>query len=715
MFAATRRLLAALLAIASGITAAQNLVVNGDFARGGDPPPGWVREKETAAKGTIRVVDGVLEIAPNGANTPSAKPLGIGQAIDATALAGKSLSVSAQLGMRSPATGAVVGLHALRSDGSEIGHVHLRGSQAGGALSEQTGTLTIPPDEKPKLLILFAVAEGTGGTALFDSIRVATGIQNPAARAPAAPASASAAAAPAPSGYAVRVAVDAAARGRTIPRGLYGVNIEWWRNANGLWDEGADRLTPELVAYSKSLGTTLIRFPGGFLGDTYNWKEAVGPRKSRRPQVSNPSSGEKSPPNLGTDEAIQFAGAIGADLLLTANVGTGTAKLAADWVRYMKEAHQRNPNGPRVQGWEIGNEVYHKGDASGGSMTPEAYADKLRDFAREIRAVDPQARIGAIGLENYPTFPFNSHRNWTEVVMKRAGADIDFYSVHNGYAPVAPDDNANPREVYQALWAAPLMIADNLRLTAEQIRRYAPRERADQIRIAVTEWAPLFHVLPSSAWIDHSKTLGSALFVADTLRVFVQDDRVDIATFFKLNEPSFLGLLGVRGNQWIRNASYFAFLLYTRHFGTIVVSSRAEGPTYDNVKAGIVPAMKRVPLLESLASLSDDGSVLYVMLINKSIDTAADIELALNAFNPGAGTAHLLTGASPDSNTGSELPRVPGIRWARQVNVDAAKHFDRGSPAEISFTSTPLQDIGRPLRYRLPPHSVVSLELRLKR
>ena len=689
------------------LAAGQNLVINGDFARAGDPPPGWVEEREAASKGTLRVSNGVLELFPNAANTPSAKPLGIGQAIDASAMAGKTMTISARIGLRAPATGAVVGLHALRADGSEIGMVHLRRAQSGDGLETETGALVIPPNEAPKLLILFAVAEGLGGAAQFGSITV-TSESVSAPRVGATPTIAT--------GYAAKVTVDATAHGRAIPRDLYGVNVEWWRNANGLWDERGDRLDPGVVQLTKALRPSLIRFPGGFLGDAYAWREATGPRKDRPAMVANPGSGEKGKPNFGTDELVQFAGAIDANLLLSANLGTGTAKMAADWVRYMKNLRQAHPDGPRVQWWEMGNELYHKGDASGGSLTPEAYADKLQTFAREMRAVDPSIRIGAIGMENYPTFPFNSYRDWDEIVLKRAGSDIDFLAVHNAYAPVGPDDRANPLDVYRALWAAPLMIADNLRTVAEQIRRYAPSDRVEHIRIAVTEWAPLFQVVPSSAWIDHSKTLGSALYVADVLRVFIQNDRVDTATFFKLNEPSFLGLIGVRSGAWAPNASYYAFQLYTEHFGTTLLSSRVEGPTYDSVQAGIVPAMKRVPLLESVASLSADGSRLYVILINKSANQPAEIALGIGGFDAVSGDAQLLTGASPDSNTGTELPRVPGIQWARQVNVDSsARQFDHGAPSEVTFTSVPLPRVGKAFSYRLPPHSVVSLELRLKR
>jgi alpha-N-arabinofuranosidase len=696
--------LAGLWFLAAGSAAtAQNLVVNGDFARGGDPPPGWAKEPEAARKGQVRVAGGVLELAPNAANTtPSAKPLGVGQAIDAASLAGRSLAVSVRLGLSAPATAAIVGLHALRADGAEIGRVQLRRTRPGPGLETFSEELVLPPGEVPKRLILYAVAEGLGGLAQFGAITVTAG-QRPAAAGGGA-------------AYAARVSVDAAAQGRAIPRALYGVNIEWWRNANGLWDEKANRLDPAPLALAAALRPSLIRFPGGFLGDHYDWRPATGPRGSRPAIPENPGEGRKVPPHFGTDELIEFANATGADLLLSANLGTGTARMAADWVRYLKDAQRRNPAGPRVQFWEMGNELYGKGEGPAVTLTPEAYVGKLRAFVPAMRAADPAIRVGAIGMENYATFPFNAYPRWNETVLKQAGELIDYFAVHNAYAPVGVPDRADPRDVYRALWAAPLMVAENLQTVAGQIRRFAPPGSAERIRIAVTEWAPLFHVSPSSAWVDHSKTLGSALYVADILRVFIQNDRVDAAAFFKLNEPSFLGLMGARQGQWVPNATYYAFQLYTRHFGEKVVRSRSQAPTYDSVKAGIVPAMKAVPLLESVASLSADGETLFVMLINKSIDRRADVSLDVAGFDSAGAVAHLLTGASPDSNTGTELPRVPGIRWARQANVDErARHLDRGAPHEVSFTSAPLAATGRPISYSVPPHSVASLELRRRR
>ena len=104
------------------------------------------------------------------------------------------------------------------------------------------------------------------------------------------------------------------------------------------------------------------------------------------------------------------------------------------------------------------------------------------------------------------------------------------------------------------------------------------------------------------------------------------------------------------------------------------------------------------------------------MLVNKSADAPADVAVDVTGGAVRAGVAHLLTGASPDANSGAELPNVPGLRWGAQVNVDAqARHFDRGAPSAIAFTSTPLRLAGPAgVVYRLPPHSVASLELALR-
>jgi hypothetical protein len=94
---------------------------------------------------------------------------------------------------------------------------------------------------------------------------------------------------------------------------------------------------------------------------------------------------------------------------------------------------------------------------------------------------------------------------------------------------------------------------------------------------------------------------------------------------------------------------------YTDHFdarGRL----RRDSPTLRQRARGHRPRDEVGPAVESVASLSEDGATLFVMLINKSIDQAAEVRLGISGFEPaGAGApAHR---PAPDSKRGA-----PGSR-----------------------------------------------------
>ena len=125
--------------------------------------------------------------------------------------------------------------------------------------------------------------------------------------------------------------VDAGVKLGTVPPGIYGTNVEWFNNANGLWKQGG--LDENLVRLAREQGVTTVRFPGGTLSDFYDWRDGVGPRsmRPRRPHHTDPGS---SPNPFGTLELMQFCSRIGAKPLLTVNAGNNDPELAAAWVDY---------------------------------------------------------------------------------------------------------------------------------------------------------------------------------------------------------------------------------------------------------------------------------------------------------------------------------------------------------------------------------------------
>ena len=701
----------------AGLVAGSQLLQNGGFEEGGNPAPrGWIRDMDrTGGKGSVeserddpRSGQAALVLKPTQRNDKE-NPLAIAQIIPAAAWRGKHVEFSGFLAAEGGAT-AMLGM--LTIAGGKASNLVIE-AEAGSAWTQHKRVYAVPDDPAVQLVLTLMV-NGTGGQARFDDLSVV-------------PLMAGTAPAPAPAA-AARKEVQAASLKATaevdtlqvirdIPRTLFGTNVEWRWNATALWQEKEERADPHLTALTRDLGVTLIRFPGGVYSDFYHWKKAIGPRARRAELKHEPGKDDKSRPNFGTDEALAFAQSVGAELLITVNAGTGTAAEAADWVRYV------NARQLRVRYWEVGNELYIKGGSPTNSATidPQTYAARFIEFARAMRAADPRIKIGAIGGENQGRYRLVSYPEWNRIVLQNAGREIDFLAVHNSYAPVGPEERLDVRTVYEAMLAAPLLIRRNLETLERQISQYAP-DRAGKIDVAVTEWGPFFDVQFNSRYIDHSKTLGAALFTASAMKQFIESRATRIANFWMLHDWSVLGAIGSRNAsfpatpEWFPTARYYAFQLYTKHFGEKLITTTVKAPTYDSEPVGWIDSVDDVPFLEIISSLSADGQHLYVMAINKHFDSPIETVITLRGFQPeGTAVVWSLTGSGIDAHTGTQIIRVPGLRIPTQAEDASHRRFTSGSPAEISMTSSSFSRAGSDFTYVFEARSVTSLVLRRAR
>ncbi len=681
-----------------------NLLQNPGF-EAGNSPQGWTPEKRAANKGSIEIASSPvhgglhsLKLVPNGNNYPpgmTANPLGAGQAFPAGPFRGKRVYIAGWLSAEGQAT-AVAGLYTLGLRGG-VQPTELRQSSAGSQLNYLRDEMDVPNDRRILYLIVNLHVEGTSGSATFDDLYV--GLTPPEEReAPVTGASMRA-----------NITVSAGRDVRRIPPTIYGVNLEWIRNGNGIFDPGSDALNEQLVALTKDLGAALLRFPGGIFSDFYHWKNGIGPRRARVSSPHMPGSNDVSPNSFGTDEALEFSRRTGAPLMITVNIATGSPAEAVEWLQYVRA--QTGPGkAPPVIYWEIGNEPYVRGDAAyvkAGGMKPEEYVRRFFAFERALRAADPSIRIGAVTEENYGHIAPRAYPDWTRQILDNAGERADFLSVHNAYAPVVADPAGKTvREVYTAMWAAPKQIASNLRDFSDRLGAHDP---TGHTKIAVSEWGPLFHFVPSSPYVDHVKTLGSALYTASALKSFIEAPRVELANFFKLVDPLFMGLIGMRNGQFVPTASYYALQLYTRHFGEVLVESATEVPEFRNRQVGLVDSASNNPFLEVVASRAENRKKFFIIAINRSFDQDIPAKIHLQDIRPTGGTAWVLSGTGVDANTGTQLPK--GANWAKQANDS---RFEQGGPGEISFKSLRLVDVAQDFEYTFPRLSAVSLEIETK-
>jgi hypothetical protein len=226
-------------------------------------------------------------------------------------------------------------------------------------------------------------------------------------------------AAPAPA--ITHIGVNATNAIRTADARWFGINT-------AIWDGDLD--TPETVSELNEAGFQMLRFPGGSESDDYNW-------------ASNTTDTNTWPWATSFENFALVATTIGANVIITANYGTGTPAEAAAWVR---DSNVTNQYGFKY--WEIGNEEYGtwETDTNVYPHDPYTYATRAQSYIQQMKAADPSIKIGVVvitgqdtdsnGYTNHPATNSATgqvHDGWTPVLLstlRQLGVRPDFAIYH---------------------------------------------------------------------------------------------------------------------------------------------------------------------------------------------------------------------------------------------------------------------------------------------
>jgi hypothetical protein len=400
------------------------------------------------------------------------------------------------------------------------------------------------------------------------------------------------------------VDVDVRAGLATVPDTALGVN-------DAIWD--AQLGSTAVSDLLKSAGVQMMRYPGGSYADIYHWKDNTAP-------------GGYVAPGTDFDTFMASVRRVGAQPMIIANYGTGTAQEAADWVRYANVT-----KGYGAKYWTIGNENYgngHYGSAweadDHADKSPAAYADEVVAYARAMKAVDPTIRIGAVLTTpgNWPDgiVGAGDTDTWNRTVLTRAGAAIDFVDVH--WYP-------GGGSAAEAL-TKPAQISDATYLLRKQIDQYAGG--AGRIGISLTE---------TNAGVGQDTQPG-ALFLADVYSgllengVFtvhwwnVHNGIGTVSTVAGQTDYGDFGMLSsgncTSGNAVCEPPLNTPFAPY--HALSLMGSFARPGDQ-------LVQAGTDNPLVSAHASRRADGD-LAVLLVNKDPDNAHTVALGYHGWTPSA-------------------------------------------------------------------------------
>ena len=184
----------------------------------------------------------------------------------------------------------------------------------------------------------------------------------------------------------VTVSIDTSDVERSLDRSIFGINHRYAFNGYGTFDPETWSVREDFAELYDEAGFGSIRYPGGTISNLFAWKETLGDREDRTPQIHgffNNSGQHGIEPNFGVSEISDFAQAHGSEIVWVYGLGRGDANDAADLVEFLNAEVGTNPNGGTawadvraslghpepydVRYFEIGNEmnqVYAEGTSS---------------------------------------------------------------------------------------------------------------------------------------------------------------------------------------------------------------------------------------------------------------------------------------------------------------------------------------------------------------
>src|SRR5581483_684164 len=499
-----------------------------------------------------------------------------------------------------------------------------------------------------------------------------------------------------------RVQLDATRSERQVSPFLFGMHIEWVEDGLGLMDPEAATLRKPVVDLLKPLRPPVLRFPGGIHADYYDWKLGDGDPSGRGSSV-NVFTGASERHRFGTPEYTALLRELGSQALVTANYGTGTPAMAGAW------AHRFAEIGVFPRFWEVGNEIYLSGPNADGPngkaifRAPEQYAADFAAYRAAIQKDLPDAKVGAIAHLESGAFALApaDDRDWTVKMLAALGTRADFVAVHDAYAPVILNDavdfgtDEGRRRAYRAMYAATLQTQANLDDVAATVARLSPVNQG--VPIAVTEFGPFFGVtrLPDMnvAYVDQSRTLAAALYVASVLDVLIADPRVFLAAYTNPIHRYYGSLITDTPSGLVRTPTYYLYELYrTRFEARLIATEVVTSPSFASSEVGIAKARKAVPDLLAKASTSADGKRLTVMLVNRSLDHALATAIEVKGFAAASADCRMLTAAAPNAINGPALGATVAA----------------GGP-EIRPQEVACEAAGGSIRLTVPPIAIVSV------
>jgi len=315
-------------------------------------------------------------------------------------------------------------------------------------------------------------------------------------------------------------------------------------------------------------------------------------------------------------------------------------------------ANLRRQNGRenpwKVKFWGVGNESW----GCGGNMTPEYYCDQYRRYSTYLN------NYGDNRLYKIACGANSADYNWTEVVMKNIGRQMQGLSLH--YYTIPTGDwgkkgsatQFNETEYFSTI-SNTLFMDELIRKHSTIMDKYDPQKR---VGLMVDEWGVWTDVEPGTnpGFLYQQNSLRDAILAGINLNIFNNHcDRVKMANLAQTVNVLQAVIL-TDNDKMLLTPTYWVYYLYKVHQDATMLPVFLTSDTYELNG-------KRIDAINVSASKDASGKI-HITLVNIDPNKAQAIDTELRGFSAKKVSGKILTSAKINDYNTFDKPNTVSVK-----------------------------------------------------
>jgi alpha-N-arabinofuranosidase len=393
----------------------------------------------------------------------------------------------------------------------------------------------------------------------------------------------------------------------------------------------------DVLALTKELGVTIVRYPGGNFLSGYDWEDGVGP-KENRPVRLDLAWHSTETNQFGTNEFITWCRKAEVEPMFAVNLGTRGPDEARHFLEYCNHpggtyySELRKSHGfeqpHAIKFWCLGNEM--DGPWQTCAKTAHEYGRIAQETGKVMKWVDPTIELAACGSSQRA---MASYAAWEYEVLDTCFDQVDYISLHH----YMRNDSNDIKEFFAEIESLDYFIKE-VAAVADAVA--AKRRSKKRIMLSLDEWNVWYKAhtpddVKKPGWpeapplLEEIYNFEDALVVGGALIVMMNNaDRVKagcLAQLVNVIGPIFTETGGAAWRQTI----FHPIADCTRLGHGEVLRLKVNTPTFETRAHGDIPH-----LLATAIHNPETGEV-AIFALNRSTEAAMDLSVDLRGLGEG--------------------------------------------------------------------------------